>query len=74
MSLHKLLFKFDSFKTDYSKETLTEAVEAVKQKTLTESKAALVYSIPRSTIIDHVRGRVKKCRKGISRTILFLDY
>ena len=45
-------------KPTYDTDTLQKAVEDVKSKKLSLGKAATVYSVPKTTIFDHLKNTV----------------
>jgi uncharacterized membrane protein len=48
----------------YTEEDLRQAVSAVKQKRMNISQAAKEYGVPRTTVMDHLRGRVNSSKCG----------
>lgn len=43
---------------DYDSEDLTRAYNAVKDNVLSIRKASLTYSVPKSTLMDRLHGRI----------------
>jgi len=51
--------RYSKDERQYTSETVKEAVSAVNQKRLNVSKAAKEFNIPRKTLDDHVKGKVR---------------
>ena len=59
-------------KYSYSKESLKEAITACQENGMKVRQAAAVYSVPKSTLHDHVKGKYKAIGAG-GPTVLSLE-
>ena len=57
----------------YSKENLENAVKSVKDDVYSYRKASQVFGVPKTTIIDHVSGRIELTSKPGRKPVIPLE-